>query len=102
LDQTILNKPRGQILGQNPYKSLKSFLLAVHSHLYIFALRSLFLQTHATSNSFYSSVIVYIVKEKGRKPDRKPCPLPYGLRYPHRNLKPENAQDYAQKRQQNA
>jgi hypothetical protein len=30
--------------------------IAVHSHLYSFALRSLFLQTHATSYSFYSSV----------------------------------------------
>jgi hypothetical protein len=27
------------------------------------------------------------VKEKGGKPDRKPCTLPYGLRNPYRNLK---------------
>jgi hypothetical protein len=32
---------------------------------------------------------VYTVKEKG-KPDGKPYPLPYGLRNPYRNLKPEN------------
>jgi hypothetical protein len=52
-------------------------------------LRFLFLQTHATS---------YIaVKEKKGKPDRKPYPLPYGLRHPYRNLKSENSQDYAQK-----
>jgi hypothetical protein len=30
----------------------KVFLLAIHSHLYSFALRFLFLQTHATSYSF--------------------------------------------------
>jgi hypothetical protein len=36
-------------------------------------------------------------KEKGGKPDRKPYPLPYGLRNPYRNLKSENSQDYAQK-----
>jgi hypothetical protein len=35
------------------------------------------------------------VKEKGGKTDRKPNPLPYGLRNPHRNLKSENTQDYA-------
>jgi hypothetical protein len=28
--------------------------------------------------------------ENGGKPDRKPCPLPYGLRNPYRNLKPES------------
>jgi hypothetical protein len=35
-------------------------------------------------------------KEKGGKPDRKPYPLPSGLRNPYRNLKFENSQDYAQ------
>jgi hypothetical protein len=30
---------------------------------------------------------LYTVKEKGRKPDRKPHPVPYGLRNPNRNLK---------------
>jgi hypothetical protein len=42
---------------------------------------------------------MYTVKEKGGKTDRKPCPLPYGLRNPHRSLKSKNAQDYAQKPQ---
>jgi hypothetical protein len=44
---------------------------------------------------------VYIVKEKGRKPDGKPHPLTYGLRNPYRNLKSENSQDYAQKPERN-
>jgi hypothetical protein len=69
------------------------FLLAIHNHLYSFALRFLFLQTHATSYSFYSSVTVF-VKEKGGKPNRKLYTLPCGLRNPYRNLKPENSQDY--------
>ncbi len=43
---------------------------------------------------------MYTVEEKGGKPDRKPYPLPYGLRNPYRNLKSENSQDYAQKPQQ--
>jgi hypothetical protein len=36
-------------------KFCRVFLLAIHSHL-CFALRFLFLQTHATSDSFYSAV----------------------------------------------
>jgi hypothetical protein len=36
------------------------------------------------------------VKEKGGKTNRKPYPLPYGLRNPYRNLKYENSHDYAQ------
>jgi hypothetical protein len=43
--------------------------------------------------------LLYTVKEKGGKPDRKPYPLPYGLRIPYRNLKPDNSQVYAQKPQ---
>jgi hypothetical protein len=39
------------------------------------------------------------VKEKGENPDKKPYPLPYGLRNLYRLLKPENSQDYAQKPQ---
>jgi hypothetical protein len=47
----------GWMLGRNPDTSLlRVFLLGIHSHLYSFALRFLFLQTHATSYSFYSSV----------------------------------------------
>jgi hypothetical protein len=46
-------------------------------------------------------VLIYIVKEKGGKPDRKPNPLSYGLRNPYRNLKSENSQDYALKPQTN-
>jgi hypothetical protein len=40
--------------------------------------------------------LLYTVKEKGGKPDRKPNPLLYGLRNPYGNLRPENSQDYAQ------
>ncbi len=42
------------------------------------------------------------VKKKGRKPDRKPDPLPYGLINSYRNLKSKNSQDYAQKSQRNS
>ncbi len=45
--------------------------------------------------------LLYIVKKKGGKPERKPYPLPYGLRNQYRNLKFENSQDYAQKPQCN-
>jgi hypothetical protein len=57
-------------------KVFRVSFLAIHSHRYSFALRFLFLQTHATSYSFYGSITVhYTVKEKGGKPDKKPYPL---------------------------
>jgi hypothetical protein len=40
---------------------------------------------------------MYIVNEKGGKPDRKPYPLPYGLRNPYRNLTSENSQETSAK-----
>jgi hypothetical protein len=50
------------------------------------ALRFIF--PHATSYIYYSSVTVYTVKkEKGGKPDKKPFPLPNGLRNPYKTLK---------------
>ncbi len=91
---------RGRILGRNPDKSLGVVLLAIHSYLYSFAFRFVFLQTHGTSYNFFSSVTVHCKGER-RKPDRKPYPFPYGLKNPYRNLKSENSQDYAQKHQRN-
>ncbi len=79
-------------------KVFRVLLLGIHSHLYSFALRFVFLHTHTTS---YSSMVffctVYTIKEKGEKPDRKPQPLPYGLRNPYRNLKSENLQETSKK-----
>jgi hypothetical protein len=54
---------------------LRVFLRAIHSHLYSFALRFLFLQTHTTS-------------EKRGKPERTQPP---SLRNPYRNFKSENS-----------
>jgi hypothetical protein len=39
----FLSVCRGRILGGNPDKSLKVFHLVIHSHLYSFALRFIFL-----------------------------------------------------------
>jgi hypothetical protein len=64
----------------------KIFLLAIQSHLNSFVLIFLFFQTYATSYSFFSAIL-YIVKEKEGKPDRKPHRFPYGLRNPYRNLR---------------
>ncbi len=68
------NKPRGRILAQNPYKSLKSFFsllftvtfTALSWDFYFFKL------THPLSVSTVQ--LMYIVKEKGGKPSRKPYP----------------------------
>jgi hypothetical protein len=65
---------------------LRVCLLAIQSHVYSFALRFLFLQTHTTSYRFFWA-LMYTVIEKGGKPDRKSHPLPYDLRNPYRNLK---------------
>jgi hypothetical protein len=54
-------------------KVLRVFLHAIHSHLYSFALRFPFLQTQATSNSFYSSVTVHCKGERRKT---------YGLKVP--------------------
>jgi hypothetical protein len=58
---------RGRILERNPDKSQRVFRLAIQSHVYIFALKIIFLQTHATSYGFYS-VLLYTVKKKGGTP----------------------------------
>jgi hypothetical protein len=79
-------------------KIFRAFLLAIHSHLYRFALRYLFLQTHATSYSFYNALL-YTLKEERGKPERKPQSLSYGLRNPYVNLKSDNSEDYGQKPQ---
>jgi hypothetical protein len=66
-----IQRPEAEFLDKiqtnNPI--LRVFLLAIHSHLYRFALR--YLQTHTTSYNFYSSQLLYTVKGKGGKPDGK-------------------------------
>ncbi len=49
LSKAIRPPPEAEFLDEN---QTKVFLLAIHSHLYSFALRFLFLPTHATSYSF--------------------------------------------------
>jgi hypothetical protein len=80
-------KPLGRNLGRNPAKVWRLFLLAMLSHLYSFALRFILLQTHATSYSFYNAFL-YAVKEKGRKPDKKP-PTPPSLWFKKSTQKPQ-------------
>ncbi len=75
---------RGRILGQNPVKSHKSFPpFYSQSPLQLcFLYFCSFKPTQPLAVS---------VKENGGKPDRKPFPLPHGLRNPYRNLKSENS-----------
>ena len=82
---------RGRILGRIPDKSINSFPPYYSQSPLQLCLRFPFLQTHAMQPLTVS------VKKKVGKPDRKPYPLPYGLRNPYRNLKSENSQKYAQK-----
>ncbi len=82
--------PEAESFDEIQTKVLRVFLPGIHSHLNSFALRFLFLFTHATSYSFYTWDIVNC-KGEGGKPDRKPYPLPHGLRNLYRNLKSENS-----------
>jgi hypothetical protein len=77
-------------------KVLRVFLLAIHRHLHSLALRLYFfkLTQHLT---VFTGQLLYTVKEKGGKPVIKSHPLPFVLRNPHKNVKSENSQDYAQK-----
>ncbi len=87
----VENNLRGRILERNPDKSLKSFS-PCHSQSPVQICLEIFISSNsvATSDNAVSTVeLLYTVKEEGGKPDRKPYPLPYGLRNPYRNLKSE-------------
>jgi hypothetical protein len=93
--QIVNISSEAEFLDKIQTKVLRIFLFDAHSHPYSIALRFIFLQTHATSYYFYSSItVLYTVKKKGGKPNRKPHPLPYGLRNPYRNHKYENSQEH--------
>jgi len=85
----MLRLPDAEFLDEILTKVVKVYLLAIYSHFYSFAMRFLFLQTHATSYicSSVLGLVTVLVQEKGGKPYRIQNPLPYGLRNPYRNLK---------------
>ncbi len=66
---------------------LRVFLLAFHSQLYPALPRDFyFFKITQPLTYFYCSVtVLYTVKEKRGKPDRKPYPFPYGLRNSYGN-----------------
>jgi rRNA maturation protein Nop10 len=59
----------------------------------------MFLQISSNSRNLLQPLytLLYTVKEKGGKTERKPHPLPSGVRNPYRNLRSANSQDYAHK-----
>ncbi len=69
----LVGSSEAEFLDEIQTKILRVFILAIRRHLYSFDLKFLCLQTHATSYSFLS-VLLYTVKEKGGKPDRKQHP----------------------------
>ncbi len=104
---TIFHIPEAEFSDKIQTNVLRIFLLAIHSHLYSFVIRFIFLQTHATcylflqthpiSYSFYSSVTVHCEGE--RRKTWYPLRYRYGVRNPFSSLKSGNSQDYAQKPQ---
>ncbi len=70
-----------EFLDEIQTKFLRAFHLAILSHLYTTAVPWDFHFLKLTQPLTVSIVqLLYTVKEKGGKPDRKPYPLPYGLR----------------------
>ncbi len=78
-----------------------SFLFTV-TCTYSFALRFIFLQTHATFYVFLQFSYWTLQRRKRGKPNRKTYLLPFGFRNLYRYIKSENSQDYAQKPQRNS
>ncbi len=73
LQNMVVNS--GRILGWNPDKSLQGFPPCYLQSALQFALRLLFLRTHATSSSF-SVQLLYTIKEKGWKTENQnPFPM---------------------------
>ncbi len=92
----IIHRLRQNSWTKSRRKVLRSFLLAIRSHLYSITLRYLFLQTHATSYSFSVELLHVHCKEE----NHIPFPI-YSLRNPYINLKFENSLDCVQKPQLN-
>ncbi len=95
--QQLCPSPETEFLDEIQTKVLRVFLLAFRSHLYA---------AWPWDLNFFKltqplTVSIVSLHCKGGKPDRKPYPLPHGLRNPYINLKRENSQDYAQKPQRN-
>jgi hypothetical protein len=90
-----LSMSRG-ILGRNPDKSLKSFPPCYSQSPSTALPRDLYFLKLTKPLTVSRVQLLYTVKEKGGKTDRKPYPLPYGLNL-DRNLKSENYEDYAQR-----
>jgi hypothetical protein len=81
------------ILERNPDKSFPSCYLQSLLQLCI----EIFISSITGNQPLTVSTVqlLYTVKEKGGQPDRKPYPLPSGLRNPYRKLKSENSQEFA-------
>jgi hypothetical protein len=84
--------PEAGFLDEIQTKDISSLLFKVTSA----ALPRKFYFFKLTQPLTFSTIqLLYSVQEKGGKPERKSCPVPYGLRNLHRNFKSENTEDYA-------
>jgi hypothetical protein len=91
---------RGQILGRNLDKSIKSFP-SCYSKLALQLCLEIFISSNSSNLLQFLEFHSVHCKGERRKIWLKIVPLPYGLRNPYRNLKSDNSQDYAQKPQRN-
>jgi hypothetical protein len=83
------------------YRFLVNVIVKGLCHLYFFKLAQPLTCLFKPTQPFTVSTVQFLYTVMERKPDRKPYPLPDGLKNPYRNFKSENSQDYAQKPQRN-
>jgi hypothetical protein len=77
---------QAEFFDENPDKSLESF-----TPCYSQSCLEIYISS-SSRNLLQLFELLYTVKKKGGKPDRKPYPLLYGLKNPHINLKSANSQ----------
>jgi hypothetical protein len=80
--------PETEFLDEIQTKGLKVFLLVVVTSA---ALLEIYITSNSRSILQFLQFSYYTLKKKGGKLDRKPYPLPYGLRNLCRNLRSENS-----------
>jgi hypothetical protein len=77
-------RPEAEFWDEIQTKVLRAFIHAIHSHLYSFASDLYFFKLTQPLSVSTVQMVLYTVKEKGGKPDRKPYPLLFGLRNQYR------------------
>ncbi len=88
-------KPEAEFLDETQTKVFRVFLLAIHSHLYSFALEIFISSSSLNLWEFLEFSYCTLQRRKEENLIENHTLVPNGLRNPYWNLKSENCQDYA-------